>query len=269
MDPAGIQLSLPFFDPPTFENLLLRRRTHGMLSVIPNRMLKRGWQVKVLPLSGKRQLIIPLCLNEAPEDIKLSLIDWALLPCRPRHARKKIIRLQRSLLENYLESTPNAPRRVSRFNPATFSADANDQGAIYDLKEVFYAVNHTYFKGSIMALVRWGRADSKTSYHTVKTDATGSRINLITIAGAYNHPDVPRFALEGIMHHEMLHIAVPPYKKNGRRIIHGKEFRIGEKKFNRHREWRTWEREKLPSLVRQSCIKKKCRRTSLFPGSIL
>ena len=255
MDPVK-PLSLPLFDPPTFENLLQGRRAYGKLSIIPSRRLKRGWQVKILPLTGKRQLFIPLFLTQAPEDIKHCLIDWALLPCRPVRTRKKAARMLRSLLEkkiwNYIESLPNAPHRITRFDPGHFSHNTNSTGNVYNLQEVFNAVNRTCFNGSLTALVRWGRAGSKTSYHTTSADVNGHRFNLITIAGAYNHPGVPRFAIEGIMHHEMMHIAVPPYKRNGRTVIHGKEFKNEEKKFNGHREWRTWEREKLPALARQS-----------------
>ncbi len=253
MEPV-IQLSLPLFDPPAFDDLLQQRHACGILTVIINRRLKHGWQVKVLPFSGKRQLSIPPFLNEAPEEIKNCLIGWALLPCRPQRSRKKTVREQRSLFEkkiwNYIESLPDVPRRMSRFNPDDFSGNA--RGHSFDLREVFDSVNNSYFGGSLKALVRWGNAGSRTSYHATKTDANGHRFNLITIAGAYNHRDVPRFAIEAIMHHEMLHIAVPPYKKNGRAVIHGKEFKSGERKFNWFREWRKWEHGKLPGIVRKT-----------------
>jgi hypothetical protein len=254
MEPACQQLSLPLFDPPPFEDLLRQRRPHVNLSIIVNRRFKRGWQVKVLPFSGKRQLSIPPFLSEAPEDIKNCLIEWALLPCRPRHSRKKAVREQRSLLEKriwaYIEVLPDSPaRNLRRFDPGKFSS--NTRGSVHDLKEVFDHVNRSWFNGSLLALVRWGHRGTTTSYHTSKNDAHGLRFNLITIAGAYNHPEVPRFAIEAIMHHEMLHIAVPPYKKNGRSVIHGKEFKNSEKKFHTFREWKKWEREKLPALIKK------------------
>ena len=254
MEQACQQLSLPLFDPPAFADLLRQRWPHANLSIIVNRRFKCGWQVRVLPFSGKRQLSIPPFLTEAPEEIKNCLIEWALLPCRPRRSSKKVLRKQRSLLEKriwtYIESLPDAPvRNLRRFDPDGFSGNAGN--GVYDLQEVFDYVNRSWFNGSLQALVRWGHRGTTTSYHTSKNGTHGRRFNLITIAGAYNHPEVPRFAIEAIMHHEMLHIAVPPYKKNGRAVIHGKEFKNREKIFYTFREWKKWEREKLLMLIKK------------------
>ena len=67
MEPSE-QLSLPLFDPPTFDDLLKRRAAGDVLSVIVNPRYKRSWQVKVLPLSKKRQLTVPRCFAEALRD---------------------------------------------------------------------------------------------------------------------------------------------------------------------------------------------------------
>jgi hypothetical protein len=247
------QLSLPLFVPPTFAELL-NRYASSSLEVLVNPRLRRGWQVRVRPFSGNHQLIIPRHLESAPEEIKSALLEWALLPVKPRRAQKKPVRERRSHLEKaiwrYIESLPDAPaRRKSRFNASDLAGKT--QGARYDLREVFDAVNATFFNGGLSAVVRWGERGSKTSYHTIKTDIHGNRINLITIAGTYNYKDIPRFAIEGIMHHEMLHIAIPPYKKNNRLVIHGNEFRSAERKFTFHNEWRDWERSGLGHAVRK------------------
>jgi hypothetical protein len=247
------QLSLPLFVPPTFDELLQQLGTSGSVEVSVNPRLRRGWQVRVRTFSGKRKLTIPRHLENAPREIKEALIQWALLPCRPRRAQKKTVRERRSILEKtiwgYVEALPDAPVRKSRFNASAFAGKT--QGVRYDLREVFDAVNAACFNARLTAWVRWGTRTSKTSYHTAKTDRNGNRVNCITIAGAYNHKDIPRFAIEGIMHHEMLHIAVPPYKKNGRMVIHGKEFKSAERKFRHYKEWREWERASLGLIMRK------------------
>jgi predicted SprT family Zn-dependent metalloprotease len=250
---STVQLSLPLFDPPTFDELLQRRDAAHTLSIIANRRLKRGWRVTTLPFSGKRQLTIPSYLIDAPEEVKNLLIDWALFSCRLKSRFNRNVREHRSFLERsiwrYIDSLPDVPRPRSRFNPCSFSGKTF--GRRYDLREIFDSVNRVYFNKSLTALVRWGRSGSKTSYHTVKNGANGQRFNLIIIADVYNNPEAPRFAIEGIMHHEMLHIAVPPYKKNGRSVMHGKEFKNSEVKFAGFKEWRQWERQILPALLRQ------------------
>jgi len=247
------QLSLPLFAPPSFSDLLNINGMSGLLEVTVNPRLKRGWQVKVRPFSKKRQLTIPRHLCDAPREVKEALIAWALLPCRPGRSRKQEVRRQRSILEKtvwcHIESIPNTPRRTSRFSAKAFAEKT--KGERYDLREVFETVNAVYFNHALAAVVRWGDKKSKTSYHTLKTDSTGTKVNCITIAGVYNHKDVPRFAIEAIMHHEMLHIAVPPYRKNSRLVIHGKEFRTAERNFPFHEAWRQWEKNDLTRILRK------------------
>ena len=247
------QLSLSLFEPPGFDDLLKRRNATHHLSVAVNRRLKRGWQVKFLPAAGKRHLIIPPYLQNAPEEIKNALIDWALLPYPRRRAQKQIARRQRAALEkviwHYVESLPDAPRRATRFDAD--ACEGKTQGVRHDLRKVFDSVNAAYFNGTIHAVVRWGQEKSRTSYHTTKTDKHGHRLDLVTIAGVYDHKDVPQFAIEGIMYHEMLHIAIPPFKSGGRNVIHGTAFKTAEKKFRYYNEWREWEQSSLTKIVQK------------------
>jgi SprT-like family len=260
MEPVT-QLSLPLFDPPGFDELLTKRNAGRHLSVEVNGRLKRGWQVKFLPLTGKRHLVIPSYLHNAPEETKNALIDWALLPYPRRSDQKRLARRRRADLEKiiwrHIQSLPDVPRRISRFDAAAFTGKT--QGLRYDLREVFSSVNSTCFNGTIKAIVRWGQPGSKTSYHTMKTDRHGDRHDTITIAGVYDDPAVPRFAVEAVMYHEMLHIAIPPVKRNGRNVVHGRDFKTAEKKFRYFEEWRTWERESLTKIVMNAKRRKKRR----------
>jgi hypothetical protein len=247
------QLTLPLFEPPGFDDLLKRQQATRLLSVTVNRRLKRGWQVKFLPVQGPRRLIIPSYLETAPEEIKNALIEWALLPYPRRRAQKQMVRKQRAALEkiiwSHIASLSVAPGKTPRFDVAALAGKT--RGVRYDLQEIFTSVNSAYFNGSLRAVVRWGQEASRTSYHTKKTDTHGIRIDLVTIAGIYNHPDVPRFALEGIMYHEMLHIAIPPVNKNGRHVIHGKDFKAAEEKFLHYHDWRKWELDGLVKIMRR------------------
>ena len=113
------QLSLPLFAPATFDELIARHHGKDVLSVIVNRRLRRGWQVRTRPFSETRQLIIPQYLYDAPEEIKGCLVEWALLPYRAVRGRKAGLRAKRASLEKkirgYIESLPmlRPGRRVS------------------------------------------------------------------------------------------------------------------------------------------------------------
>jgi hypothetical protein len=250
---SSTQLSLPLFEPLSFDKLLERRNLSHDLAVTVNRRLKRGWRVIFPHLNSTRTLIIPPYLIDAPEEVKTALIDWALLPCPRRRTKVREIRQRRSLLEQeiwrYVESLPCAHRRTARFDPQTLHGKT--AGHTFDLREIFDSVNDRYFNGSLQAVLRWGSEGSKTSFHTKKTDLAGTHVDVITIAGVYNFPEVPRFAIEAVMHHEMLHIAIPPVKRNGRNVIHGREFAAAERRFSQFHEWQQWERECLTKIIRR------------------
>lgn len=248
-----IQLALPLFDPPSFCELLSARNATGSLTVDLNKRFKRGWQVRISPAGATRQLRIPPYLAGAPEEIKLALIDWALLPCKPRPSvRREQFRRKNQLEQiiwSFIRTHGGAPPIKSRFDPKQYQAQT--RGRIYDLREIFDSVNAACFNGSLSSFLRWGAPRSRTSCHMIKIDPAGNRVNLITIAGVYNLPNVPRFAIETIMHHEMLHIAIPPVRGKGRSVIHGSAFKTAEKKFKHYLEWRVWERNDLPLLTQR------------------
>lgn len=250
---AAVQLALPLFEPPSFATLLTRRNIEDALSVTIKRRMKRSWRVTIDPVSGRRTLCVPPACAHAPADIKNSLVDWALLPFRTRRDRKGAVRKQRRALEaaigEFIESRSPTVRRANRFDPAAFAGKG--RGNRWDLSEIFESVNTSHCGGAAAALVRWGSAGSTTSYHTTKAGSDGTPVHCITIGGAYNHPDVPRFAIESVMYHEMLHILVPPYRKGDRAVIHGREFKAAEKKFPYYKEWRAWERRHLHGLARR------------------
>jgi hypothetical protein len=239
-----IQLALPLFAAPSFEEVS-SRAGHGDLTVRLNRRLRNSWRVIVSPRRGERTLVVPAACADAPESIKQALIAWATMP-KPRRGAHSV-RIQKQLLETtikkYLVETGIATQRNGRLDASQSGYHA--RGCRYDLVEIFQSLNERFFEGRINASIRWGSDGSTTSYQTNRRDRQGQRFALITIAGAYDHPEVPRFAIEGIVYHEMLHIAIPPYTRNGRRTIHGPEFTRAERSTPFFVLWREWERVHL------------------------
>jgi hypothetical protein len=62
---------------------------------------------------------------------------------------------------------------------------------------------------------------------------------------------VPRFAIEGILFHEMLHIAYPPVIRDGRNVIHGPKFKQNERSFPQHKDWVEWEKTSCNRITRR------------------
>ena len=214
--------------------------------------MKKSWNVRITRLTGHRNLTVPSYLETAPEEIKYALIEWALLPLTHSKKIRNSVRQNKTELENRIQSyilSLDIPRvRVSRLNPEIL--ETKTRGNIYDLRIIFDSINNHYFGNSLSSALRWGSYHSLTSYQTTKTSKDGSSFHLITIAGVYNHPDVPLYAIEGVMYHEMLHIQIPPFLRNGKHVIHGADFKKHERQFEQYNSWRLWERTHLRALAR-------------------
>ena len=100
-------------------------------------------------------------------------------------------------------------------------------GRYYDLNEVFEAVNGQFFHGLL------GRPVLTWSNHAARRllghyDAAH---NTIMISRVFDGPRVPRYAIEYLMYHEMLHLKYPVKVKAGRRCVHSREFQAEERLF--------------------------------------
>ena len=101
------------------------------------------------------------------------------------------------------------------------------QGHHYDLDEVFEAVNSRFFHGLL------GRPTLTWSAHVAKRmlghyDAAH---NTIVVSRVFDRPDTPRYAIEYLLYHEMLHLKHPVRVKAGRRCVHSREFQAEERLF--------------------------------------
>ncbi|MBD3422136.1 MAG: hypothetical protein GF398_18645 [Chitinivibrionales bacterium] len=245
------QLTLDLFAPPTFEALLQTHQQHKLQVSVSTR-LKKSWYVKIQPYNGGRILTIPAYLQSAPESIKQALIEWSLLPNTGNKERRKAVRKKKCILEKAIHAHIDSLQLDSRTSRAVDPAhyERHTVGCMYDLREIFNYLNTLYFDNAIEGYIRWGRYASATSYQTKRHDARGNAYNLITIAGVYDHPQTPDFAINGVVYHEMLHCLIEPYTRNGRRVIHGAEFVEREKHFAHYHQWRAWEKKHLHRHLR-------------------
>jgi hypothetical protein len=101
------------------------------------------------------------------------------------------------------------------------------QGAVYDLDEVFEAVNRRFFYGLL------GRPTLTWSAHVARRmlghyDAAH---NTIVVSRVFDRPGTPRYAIEYLLYHEMLHLKHPVRVRAGRRCVHSREFQAEERLF--------------------------------------
>jgi predicted metal-dependent hydrolase len=100
-------------------------------------------------------------------------------------------------------------------------------GVFYDLTAVFEDLNLRFFNG-LMARPRLSWSQTKTRRILGHYDPAH---NAIIISRIFDHPAVPRYVLEYIVYHEMLHLKHPVRLRGSRRCVHSAEFQAEEKLF--------------------------------------
>jgi hypothetical protein len=101
------------------------------------------------------------------------------------------------------------------------------KGVVYHLEEIFDELNLRFFYG-LLARPRmtWSQVRSRRSLGHYDPAH-----NAIVVSRIFDHPLVPRYAVEYILYHEMLHLKHPVKMRGSRRCVHSKEFQEEEKLF--------------------------------------
>ncbi|HTZ98100.1 MAG TPA: SprT-like domain-containing protein [Terriglobales bacterium] len=105
-------------------------------------------------------------------------------------------------------------------------------GQTYNLESIFDELNLKYFHGLLARpQMTWSRDQARNSLGHYDPAH-----NAIVISRIFDHPRVPRPAVEYIVYHEMLHLKHPVKVRGGRRCVHSAEFQAEEKLFPRLEE---------------------------------
>lgn len=221
------------------------------INVVFSSRLKRSWKLKSY-LTGRKEITLPAVLSDAPFEVKKAILHWSHL--RRPHFKKNRSQyyIEKRELEAVVWSYLKECGGVHSRSVASSKKLSNliTKGLKYDLQDIFNKVNIEYFDNELVSFLRWGKKGTRTSYQNWYNTEENENVSMITIAALYNHPDIPEFAIKSVMFHEMLHIAVPPYIKNGRRVVHGREFREAQKRNPDLEKWFHWEKTDLQRILR-------------------
>ena len=106
------------------------------------------------------------------------------------------------------------------------------EGRFYHLEEVFDTLNLRFFGGLLgRPELTWSEGMSRRALGHY--DAAH---NTIVVSRIFDRPSSPRYAIEYLLYHEMLHLKHPVKMKGIRRCVHGREFKADEKLFPRLQE---------------------------------
>ena len=123
------------------------------------------------------------------------------------------------------------------------------RGRIHDLGAIFRRLNEEHFGGAVEARITWGPNRGGPRRRTIKTGVYVQDARLIRIHPALDRPEVPELYVAAVVFHEMLHQVVPAVERNGRRVVHGAEFRRRERAYPDHARARAWEEAHLDLLL--------------------
>jgi hypothetical protein len=104
------------------------------------------------------------------------------------------------------------------------------RGRHYDLEEIFDRLNRRFFAGQL-ARPRLGWSTQRARSILGHYD---SAHGAIIISRWFDSAEAPRFLVEYLVFHEMLHIKFPVERDGHRRVVHSRAFREAEKKFPRY-----------------------------------
>jgi hypothetical protein len=201
--------------------------THTMVTF---ERVRQGWRLRVHHM-----------FLAAPEDVVTALAEFV----RSADARSS------AALDQFIERNKAFIRRVS---PAQLRRRLRLEpvGRHHDLSVIFAALNRRYFAGRIAATITFGPAPrSRRPRKSIKMGSYSADSRVIRIHPALDQPKVPRYFVEWIVFHEMLHHVYRARRgDDGRRCVHPPEFVEHERRFHDFHRAQAWENENLDLLLR-------------------
>ena len=162
-------------------------------------------------------------LKDAPDSVLEALAHQLLAKVLRERMNAAQVRHYRQYLSSHEVSARAHSTRQARGRKQITSP----QGDIYHLEEIFDQLNQRYFGGTLgRPQLTWSAVRGRR-----RLGHYDSAHNVIVVSRIFDHHEVPRYAVEYILYHEMLHLKHPVKLQGSRRCVHGKEFKADEKRF--------------------------------------
>ena len=176
--------------------------------------------------------------HQAPDTV------WQALVAYIRHANTAA----RKTLHGYIQRHQHLIRQPSQRRRPSWSLQS--RGHCFDLESIYHELNQTYFANRVEARITWSRRPPQRARTSIRFGSYHARERLIRIHRLLDQPFVPRYVVENVVFHEMLHQLIPCQRVNGRWYVHSPEFRRQEQRFQYHRQAEQWKRRHLARLLR-------------------
>jgi hypothetical protein len=151
-----------------------------------------------------------------------------------RNGRKKTPLIRAFIDKNIQNLKKKPPRRTKLVH----------RGRKFDLLKIFNSVNSEYFGGSISSSITWSSKSPKRSVTKRTLGSYSQRSDLIRINPVLDSSAVPRYFLEFVVYHEMLHAYMNNEPTKAGKPVHSVEYKKREKLFHYYDRAIAWEKKK-------------------------
>ena len=174
---------------------------------------------------GKLLVRISDLLEGAPKTVLRAIAHILLAKMyRKPIASEQAVRYRRYVGSHHLRGKGHLVRQI-RGRKRIDSA----QGRHYDLDAIFEELNVLFFHGLLARpQMTWSRDRARNSLGHYDPAH-----NAIVISRVFDDPRIPRYVVEYIVYHEMLHLKYPVRLRGSRRCVHPPDFQKEEKLFPR------------------------------------
>lgn len=191
---------------------------------------------------ARLELRIHRSFTQAPEDVLQAVAAFVESKRGSDRARQALAVIR----EHFSAHRTSTRIRHHRLQP---------EGVALDLRQLRDDLNERYFEGRLAVEITWGSAVGAHRCRSRKTSSLqlGSysyEDRLIRIHRVLDTPEVPRFVVEAVVYHELLHADMPPEVRGGKRLFHTPEFRRRERLYRNLGRAERWLGEHLSELLR-------------------
>jgi hypothetical protein len=196
-------------------------------------------------VSRALEIRIHHCFTTAPPEILDSTA--AFLDGPQPGERSRLLAILRRFFAHHRPPDLRRPqvRRRPRLHPL---------GQHFDLEEIRDEINAHYFEGALTSAITWGRWPPRRrrtarQRRTIHLGTYSADQDLVRVHPALDQSWVPRLVVASVVHHELLHAAMPAETVRGRRRLHPPEFRRRERLFEGFEAVEAWLAENLTRLL--------------------
>jgi len=239
--PGPRQLALSFDDAPVWDGL----RLEAALGAAAGRPVS-------LTLTENRSVLLSVRREKGAAHVRLHHMflhaPAGVVRAIARGLKSRRDRSADGVVRRFMNENLHRVRKVKRELPELVTS-----GSHHDLDRVFEALNARFFSSRLEVPITWGRGYGRARRGGLTFGSYDPVLGLIRIHPVLDRPEVPRYFLESVVYHEMLHHhmgGVPD--RAGRTVYHTRAFRAAEARYPHHREALSWEKRNLRYLLSAS-----------------